>query len=551
VLGSGAPDLVIDRQLGQRGQCQHFMALTSDGLSAVDPRSGIPADLITTAYARCIDVMRAVFDGILRDPYLAHWRVVGTYALMHGIEDSFSAAHVERDGSGRISHLRSWTLLDWPRYLLRGDLHFPAATHHGIKDHRDADYMRRDATAHDGRPCRGFLNPYAIPEECLSDRARAAVAAAVDYLIVIYRSRATALAVGRQPTLSDPSQQAAPLWRELERVHMPTAAIEAELPRRALAAALPRPDVFVGAQVAVGAHAWGTGAWGSHLVVGPALPFVLGETASLGFVNESGGRFVTASAGLGLLLPLVRRFTIGVTPAGFRVSCRFDFDACPTDVVGQLGELLIPLGGATWLGVEGPRWSWTTRSVGDTWFGVALGWSHEDVARPDAPGPAAMATWDPPRPDEVTGYRRSWSTRTIYATATARSTEDNQFVGLGVEWGLDRDRWNRRAGVAPGVQMEVDAGRILGPARAGAVALAPTLRLWAVPGFFALTATPALVRAGALAGHAFTVDVAGRVGVALELGRIEIAADSPPLSYVATSRRHALAFTARLGVWFD
>ena len=59
---------MIDRQLGQQGQCQHFMANTEDGLSPPDPRTGVPGALATTAYLRCIRVAGQVFDGILRDP---------------------------------------------------------------------------------------------------------------------------------------------------------------------------------------------------------------------------------------------------------------------------------------------------------------------------------------------------------------------------------------------------------------------------------------------------------------------------------------------------
>ena len=47
------------------------------------------------------------------------------YALMHAVQDSFSAAHVARDDQGRILHLMSWTLIDWPSYLLHGRASFP------------------------------------------------------------------------------------------------------------------------------------------------------------------------------------------------------------------------------------------------------------------------------------------------------------------------------------------------------------------------------------------------------------------------------------------
>ena len=550
VLRSGAPDLVIDRQIGQKGQCQHFMARTNDGLSPPDPRFGVPRDLITTAYGRCVEVAGEAFDGILRDPHLAHWRLVGTYALMHAIEDSFSPAHVHRDQSGRVVHLLSWTLIDWPRYLVRGVFRFPKATHHAIIDPRDAWYLRRDARAHDGSPCESFHNAFAVPDECLTDRASTAADAVVDYLILTYRLRATAIAEGRLATIFDPSQPAGPLWLDFVRTHAPSVAADPRLPSSPVQA-LSRPDLFLGAQGTFGEDTWGAGAWGSHLVVGPALPFVLHETLAAGFVRASGQDLLTASAGMGLLLPLVRRFAIGMTPVGFRLACQTDLDACTGDVTATLGDLLMPIGEHAWLDLVGPRWSWRTRTVGDTWFGVALGWSHEDVPRPEPPGSAAVAAWNPPRPEEVTAYRHSRSTWTTYVTATAGSTVDRQFIGVGLEWLLDRDRWDRRAGLAPGLLLEVDAGDFEGWPRNGGLAVAPTLRAYALPGRLALTATPALLRMGTIAQRSFAFDVAARAGLVLILGRVEIGADSPPLSYVATSRWHALPFTARLGLWFD
>ena len=71
------------------------------------------------------------------------------------------------------------------------------------------------------------------------------------------------------------------------------------------------------------------------------------------------------------------------------------------------------------------------------------------------------------------------------------------------------------------------------------------------PNLLAVTATPALVRLGALAGKANGVDVAARVGVVLDIGRVEVSIDSPPLSYVEQSRWHALPLTARIGLMFD
>lgn len=62
VLGSGTLNLVINRQISQDGQCQHFMAQTQDGLSPPDPRLGVPAALVTNAYTRCALLAATVFD---------------------------------------------------------------------------------------------------------------------------------------------------------------------------------------------------------------------------------------------------------------------------------------------------------------------------------------------------------------------------------------------------------------------------------------------------------------------------------------------------------
>lgn len=64
-----------------------------------------------------------------------------------------------------------------------------------------------------------------------------------------------------------------------------------------------------------------------------------------------------ATAGLGLLLPLVRRFAIGASPTGVQVQCNTRFGACTVDTVATVGNLLVPLGQEFWMGVEGPRWS--------------------------------------------------------------------------------------------------------------------------------------------------------------------------------------------------
>jgi hypothetical protein len=550
-LRSGVPDLVIDRQLGQRGQCQHFMADAADSLSPVDPRFGVPGGLATAAYLRCIRVMGSVFEGILREPRLAEWRIAGTYVLMHALEDSFSAAHADRDEHFQIVHLLSWTLIDWPVYALHGKWGFPASTHHAVSDDRDSDYVRWDARTSDGRACRDLHHPYAFPEECLTERAKAAASTIVDFLVLTYRLRVGADAAGHSASLFPPAPRSdAALWLAFVQKDLPSVAVTPDLPSEPQTARS-RPDVFVGAQGVAGAHLWGAGLWGARLFMGPAAPFLLGFGGAAGIHQRDGVGELAGTGQLSLLLPLVRRFTVGVAPAGFQITCGTHFESCQTDVVATLGELLVPLGSAAWLGVEGPRWSWTARSVGPAWVGLSVGWSYEELPRFEQPSPEAVATWDPPAPDEVRSYRRTRSSREVFLAATVGSRADNMFVGAGLDWRLDRDRWNRRAGFDPGVQVEIDGGRIDSDVAGASLAAAPTVRAYLIFDRIALTATPALIRVGAFAGQAVAFDVAARAGVALEVGRLELEADSPPLSYVAQARWHALPISMRLGLRFE
>jgi hypothetical protein len=118
-------------------------------------------------------------------------------------------------------------------------------------------------------------------------------------------------------------------------------------------------------------------------------------------------------------------------------------------------------------------------------------------------------------------------------------------------WRLDRDRWNRRAGAAPGVAIEADHGVINGNAHGGAVSVAPLFAAYLVPDRLAVTIVPALLQIGDVTGRGFGADVAGRAGIALDVGKVELAVDSPPISYLSRQRWHALPITVRLGLLFD
>jgi hypothetical protein len=548
VLGSGAMDLIINRQLNQEGQCQHFMAETKDGLSPPDPRSGTPIGLGVTAYKRCATLAGVAFDGILRNPRRANWRLVGTYALMHAIEDSFSAAHVARDDRWRIVHLLSWTLIDWPAYFRRRIFAFPPETHHAVSDARDKDYLRADARTEQGDHCDELANPYAVPESCLTPRALLAVSAIEDLLVDLYRLRDQGSSEGRTATLWSPAS--ADVWREFLAAHLAGAEATADVPTFHEEGP-PRPDVFVGVRATEQRGGFGVGLWGARLLVGPAIPFALTVAVSAGYTRADGVAAVGGGVGVGLLLPLVRRVSIGALPAGAQVQCDTSFKGCTIDAVATVGNLIVPLGERFWAGLEGPRWSWTDRAFTGNWFGAAFGWAPEQVPRANASAKEAALVWDPPRPEDVTSFRESRWTFLAYVAASEASTADNTLIAGGLGCRRDRDRWNRRSGVGLGIELEGQHGVINGNAHAGAVSVAPLLVAYVLPDRLALTAAPALVQVGDVTRHGFGADVAGRLGLALDLGKVELAVDSAPLSYLSRERWHALPVVVKLGLLFD
>ncbi len=553
VLGSGTPDLVIDRQIGQHGQCQHFMAPTADGLTPIDPRLGVPSALANDAYLRCVRVAGIVFDGTLRDPYLARQRMAGTYVLMHALEDSFSAAHVDRDAEFKIVHMLSWTLIDWPSYFLHGHGRFPSAFHHGISDPRDHDYLQWKLTTPDGRSCGSFGHPYAVPESCLTPRAKAATAAIVAYLVALYDLRARAAREGRTASLFATSDDARRVWRSYLDDHLPSVAATPELPA-APQDPRPRPDVFLGLQVILDRGTWGLGIWYGKLFFARAvLPFALGLVTNVSYVRSDDVRTLRGGFNINLMLPLVRRVTIGAAPLGVRLVCDTHVEGCSVEAIATAGLVLIPLGTSTWIALQGPQYSWTARTWIDRWGGLAVGWSHERAYRPEPTDPDAVARWDPPRPDEVRSYRMVHSTRAIFLSATMESRPGNEFIGAGLDWRWDRDRWNRRSGICPGVQGEVYEGAFDQTTTHGGsgIALAPTVRAYLAADRLAVVATPALFRFGALGDGVIGADVAARAGVALEIGQLELSVDSPPLSYVSRDRWHTLPFSVRLAALLD
>jgi hypothetical protein len=550
ILGASAADLIINRQLNASAQCQHFMAETRDGLTPPDPRMGVPEGLVTDAYTRCVRILGVALEGIARDPRLARARLVGMYSLVHAIEDSFSAAHAARDADNRIRYLLTWTLLDFPAYFQRGTASFPAETHHAVTDRRDADYLRRDGSADDGQPCPAFLNPYAVPESCLTPRARAAADAVYDLVVLVYRVRAQAAAAGRPPSISEAPEDRA-LWERYVSKHLASAVAPFEPPPYRSTIGKERTDRFVGLRGSVTRNGgWGASAWTSRLFFGPALPFALLLTGGAGYMREDGRGSLVAAASLGLALPVIQRFSFGFAPIGLAGTCGTSFDHCSASLTATTAVLIVPLPHSLWLTLEGPRWSWANRALSGSVFALALGRSYEnDPHEPDLP-PDVMRAWQPPRPEDVLAYRMTTHTWGVWFAATTGSTARNQWVTAGADLRWDRDQWNRRAGFVPLIAVAVQHGT-LGGTEGNAVTLAPALGRYLLPGKLAVVLTPAALRLGAQYGSAFGADVAGKLSVALDLARVEIAVDSPALSYVSSSRWYGLPLTLRLGVLVD
>jgi hypothetical protein len=302
--------------------------------------------------------------------------------------------------------------------------------------------------------------------------------------------------------------------------------------------------VFVGVLGSWQSAGLGGGLWGGRLLYGPALPFALGLFGGAGVAQRPEGRRLIGTLSLSLYLPLVRRFALGFSPATLQLACTTDFGDCAAEGQATVGSVIVRLG-PTWLAVQGPTWSWDGREFRDSQIAVALAWWHE--RHPDeAPLGHAPPAWQPPAAGAVTGYRQNRTTTLAYLTATVASTAQDQAVGAGLEAMVDRDRWNRRAGLGPGLGLEYARGKIDG--RTSSVfSLAALARLYVVPNQVALVVAPAVLRVRT-AASLDAVDVGGRLGLVLVMAGIELRADSPALSYRASDHWHGRPFSMGLAL---
>ena len=236
--------------------------------------------------------------------------------------------------------------------------------------------------------------------------------------------------------------------------------------------ALPRPDVFVGAQGVVGAHSWGRGPLGRAALRGTGRRrSCSGSAAPAGSTGATASTSWRGTAQLSLLLPLVRRFTIGAAPAGLQLACddALRVAARPTWWRPSASSWSRSATRPGWAsrGRAGPGPSGRSVRLG---FGLALGWSHEKVPRLDAaappkPSPPGIR----PRPDEVSvlpphpldprrlpGDDRGVAAPTTRSSASGSTGASIATAGIGAP------------ASPPELQIEIDAGRIDGTWRAAA-----------------------------------------------------------------------------------
>ena len=376
-------------------------------------------------------------------------------------------------------HLLSWTLIDWPRYALHGHARFPPPTHHAVTDKRDADSVLWDARASDGRACRDFHNPYAFPEECLTERGKAAAGAVVDLLVAIYKVRADARAAGQPASLLSSSGAEAATWRRFVREHLASVSAPAVLPTEQHSP-LRRSDVFIGAQGLAGDQTLGFGAWGAKLFIGPAAPFVLALTSGAGYARSAGTGQLAAAVNFGLLLPLIRRFSIGASPVGVRVACDTHLAGCRADATAGPRRSADPPRRRDLAGRHGPDWSWTDRAIGRTWAGLAFGWSHQRAGvairrRPTRSrrgfrrASTRCARFAPRARPARSTWRRPWS-RAPRTRSRASGWNGGAIATSGIG-----------APGSSGLQLEIDGGRIEQGQPGGGMAIAPTVRAYLLP----------------------------------------------------------------------
>ena len=227
--------------------------------------------------------------------------------------------------------------------------------------------------------------------------------------------------------------------------------------------------VRLGAQAINRDYKLGGGLWGAKLFFGPddaVRPRVHGGAA---YSRADGVGQIVAGTNLALLLPLVRRFTIGAAPIGVRLVCDMHFQLC-RGMWSPAWRLADPARRRDLAGRRrAPAGRGRTRAIS-----AVLGWPVVRLVvrairhRRDPPAPNALADWDPPPVADVHAFRSARLTRTVYMAATAISATQNTFAGFGLEWRWDRDVGTAAPGSRRGFSWRLTVAGLTGPRRAAA-----------------------------------------------------------------------------------
>ncbi|HEX8793965.1 MAG TPA: hypothetical protein VF765_23650 [Polyangiaceae bacterium] len=180
---SGREDLWLARQFDGAEQCFHFMAPTSDVYeSAHVTASGVPDRMVDLAPGRCMRFVNGMVDSILGSDHHAD----DAYVLLHSVVDSYSGAHALRDQANgwKLEYLKPWRLIGAIDYCAHpsGWKFWSLTYHHDVSDAAD-DAWKIDSPA---CPAPAEDGVYSVPESCLTDRAKEAVAVAHDTLVALF-----------------------------------------------------------------------------------------------------------------------------------------------------------------------------------------------------------------------------------------------------------------------------------------------------------------------------------------------------------------------------
>lgn len=477
-LGSGAADLVSSRQLGENGQCFHFMAEGRDFFNSPSIiGSDVPSGASSDAPHRCIRFLRSTFLELLANPRAADEEFRGVYALLHSIADSFSAAHAERDQEDRIVFLKPWKLRVWLPYLWHPAAfkYFNHNTHHDVVDSRDSGYL--DSDSHCMEPRHG----YELTRTCLSRRGDAAANALRDFLIALYWTDVTQCAGSgpcRPTSLS--------YFDAFVNVHFRLASGDGESGVLTAWEHEWRPKYSLGLETVgtFNAEPAVKGIWRVISFDSRMVPLVWGVHIAAGAYRRDGAWHPGVEMGTAdLRLPLADSLTLSLNaaslelvyaPSSIRENVLVD-GYSSAEVEFNISRNLVA----------------TTRLIR---YGWSSGWQYQptigiaiqlDESRVPAPAVRSSASsgdaWFPPPMIDPDLRRHAFSIDSFYGLL---ANPFRNLVQADVVW--DRDRWNRRIGIGAGVRAE--AFEAVG--NAGAATLGPLIAWHVVANSAFLSAAP-------------------------------------------------------------